>query len=138
MRTWNKYQPSLFRKDLEDFQRTHIIAATREVRPDIVRALFQYMKVGDRFYPLDKNNLVEEPELGVILRLFQSNVCQLKGRRDTAYLHRILLWSDRRGDDPTFSKVFHPSNNNSFTDTELADDISINSFIDNLFVDNPL
>ena len=29
----------------------------------------------------------------------------IKGRRDTAYLHRILLWSDRRGDDPTFSKV---------------------------------
>ena len=75
MRTWNKYQPSLFRKDLEDFQRTHIIAATREVRPDIVRALFQYMKVGDLFYSLGKNNLVEEPELGVILRLFQSNVC---------------------------------------------------------------
>ena len=66
MRTWNKYQPSLFRKDLEDFQRTHIIAATREVRPDIVRALFQYMKVEDLFYSLDKNNLVEEPELGVI------------------------------------------------------------------------
>ena len=39
---------SFRRKDLEDFQRTHIIAATREVRPDIVRALFQYMKV-----PLD-------------------------------------------------------------------------------------
>ena len=75
MRTWNKYQPSLFRKDLEDFQRTHIIAATREVRPDIVRALFQYMKVGDFFHSLGKNNLVEEPELGVILRLFQSNVC---------------------------------------------------------------
>ena len=36
---------SFCRKDLEDFQRTHIIAATREVRPDIVRALFQYMKV---------------------------------------------------------------------------------------------
>ena len=66
MRTWNKYQPSLFRKDLEDFQRTHIIAATREVRPDIVRALFQYMKVGGLFYSLDKSNLVEEPELGVI------------------------------------------------------------------------
>ena len=68
MRTWNKYhyQPSLLRKDLEDFQRTHIIAATREVRPDIVRALFQYMKVEDLFYSLDKNNLVEEPELGVI------------------------------------------------------------------------
>ena len=66
MRTWNKYQPSLFRKDLEDFQRTHIIAATREVRPDIVRALFQYMKVGDLFYSLDKSNLVEKPELGVI------------------------------------------------------------------------
>ena len=65
MRTWNKYQPSLFRKDLEDFQRTHIIAATREVRPDIVRALFQYMKVEDLFYSLDKNNLFEEPELGV-------------------------------------------------------------------------
>ena len=38
-------QPLFYRKDLEDFQRTHIIAATREVRPDIVRALFQYMKV---------------------------------------------------------------------------------------------
>ena len=37
------------RKDLEDFQRTHIIAATREVRPDIVRALFQYMKVARLF-----------------------------------------------------------------------------------------
>ena len=60
MRTWTKYQPSLFRKDLEDFQRTHIIAATREVRPDIVRALFQYMKVGDLFYSLGKNNLVED------------------------------------------------------------------------------
>ena len=66
MRTWNKFQPSSFRKDLEDFQRTHIIAATREVRPDIVRALFQYMKVGDPFHSLDKNNLVEKPELGVI------------------------------------------------------------------------
>ena len=51
---------------MEDFQRTHIIAATREVRPDIVRALFQYMKVGGLFYSLDKSNLVEEPELGVI------------------------------------------------------------------------
>ena len=59
MRTWNKHQSSLFRKDLEDFQRTHIIAATREVRPDIVRALFQYMKVGDLFYSLE-NNLVED------------------------------------------------------------------------------
>ena len=72
MRTWNKYQPSLFRKDLEDFQRTHIIAATREVRPDIVRALFQYMKVGNLVY---ENKLIEEPELGVILRLSQLNVC---------------------------------------------------------------
>ena len=75
MRTWNKYQPSLLRKDLEDFQRTHIIAATREVRPDIVRALFQYMKVGDLFYSLDKKNLIGEPELGDILRLSQLNVC---------------------------------------------------------------
>ena len=75
LRTWNKYQPCLFRKDLEDFQRTHIIAATREVRPDIVRALFQYMKVGDIFYSLDKSYLVEEPKLGVILGLCQLNVC---------------------------------------------------------------
>ena len=75
MRTWNKYQPCLFRKDLEDFQRTHIIAATREVRPDIVRALFQYMKVGDLFYSLDKKNLIGEPELGDILRLSQLKVC---------------------------------------------------------------
>ena len=52
---------------MEDFQRTHIIAATREVRPDIVRALFQYMKVGDLFYSLDKKKLIGEPELGVIL-----------------------------------------------------------------------
>ena len=60
---------------MEDFQRTHIIAATREVRPDIVRALFQYMKVGDLFYSLDKKNLIGEPELGDILRLSQLNVC---------------------------------------------------------------
>ena len=75
MRTWNKFQPCLFRKDLEDFQRTHIIAATREVRPDIVRALFQYMKVGNLVYSVHKNKLIEEPELGVILRLSQLNVC---------------------------------------------------------------
>ena len=75
MRTWTKYQPSLFRKDLEDFQRTHIIAATREVRPDIVRALFQYMKVGDLSYSLDKKNLIGEPGLGDILRLSQLKVC---------------------------------------------------------------
>ena len=67
---------TMSRKELEDFQRTHIVAATREVRPDIVRALFQYMK----------------------------------GRRDTSYLHRILLWSDKQGDDPVFFKVVqaHP------------------------------
>ena len=75
MRTWNKYQPCLFRKYLEDFQRTHIIAATREVRPDIVRALFQYMKVGNLDDSVHKNKLIEEPELGVILRLSQLNVC---------------------------------------------------------------
>ena len=75
LRTWNKYQPCLFRKDLEDFQRTHIIAATREVRPDIVRALFQYMKVGDLSYSLDKKNLIGEPGLGDILRLSQLKVC---------------------------------------------------------------
>ena len=75
MRPWNKHQPSFFRKDLEDFQRTHIIAATREVRPDIVRALFQYMKVGNLVYSVHKNKLIEEPELGVILRLSQLNVC---------------------------------------------------------------
>ena len=70
MRTWNKYQPSLFRKDLEDFQRTHIIAATREVRPDIVRALFQYMKVGDIFYALDKSYLVEVLSKDCVNKMF--------------------------------------------------------------------
>ena len=58
------------RTELEDFRRTHIIAATREVRADIVRTLFQYMK-----------------------------------GEDPVYLHRVLVWSDKGGNDDTFYKV---------------------------------
>ena len=96
---------SLKKKEVEEFQRTHIIAATREVRPDIVRYN------NETYFPASSNTFI-------CRSLFQYT---MKGR-DTSYLHRVLLWSDKQSDDETFRKTaleWAVENNDRLCTTEI-------------------